>query len=809
MPDTRTLKIVHSLLRQPLFTLAVVTTLALAVASNGIVFGIYDSVIRQALPFEEPDRLVMLWVDDLEQEKLGERTSFQNFEDVWDQAESLSGLAAMTRSRVTLTGERGADQIDGAPVSSNFFELLGVKPLLGRALSPGRGEQEGTAVILGHRIWQERYGGDPEIVGRDVEFGGEPRTVFGVMPPGFRFPDWAEYWVPLATHPAIQAPRSLRWLELVGRLEEGVDLRQVRAEMDTVGHRLAQQYPEANAGTTLRVEPLAEEIVGETRLFVFLLFGASALLVVIACANVANLLMVRALTRQRELAVRACLGASRRQLGGRLVAEVVILGTAGATGGLLLAWGGLKVLARFHPSNLSRLAALEVSWSLVLFTVATAFAAALIAALLPLVRLLRGDLAAPLHEGSRSATEAFRIRRLRGALVAAQIALTVILLVGTGFLGTHLYRSLRVDAGFATNHLLTLKISLPRSSYPEQADKARFFPAVLERIEALPRVRSASATSGLLSEAPVLFPFRSEERRGSGEERQGMVGSEAVTPEYFKTLGVPLRAGRVFTPADHDEAPRVAVINEKMAHLFWPDENPVGEKLVFWDPIYGEEVPETALTWREVVGVVGDTRRYDYRDEPIPEIYVPFAQSVRRGMRLIVRTDGVEPEELTGAVRAAVREHDPNLPIQEVKSMEELLADPLSRSRVNTVLSTLFAVAGIVLATIGLYGVMAFSVARSRREVGVRSALGADRGRLFRMVVGQGFMLLIPGMVLGLAGGWMVGRLVADGLFGVSPAEPVVFLAATAVVVAVAVPAVCLPAWRAVSTDPGIVLQSE
>ncbi len=799
----------RGLVRDRSFSLAVVLTLAFGIAANSMVLGIYDAVIRGALPFAEPGRLTSIWLEQAAQGSDLERTSLPDFGDWRDQATSFGGMAAMTQTLATFLDGDEPEQAYGAPVSGSFLEVMGTRPWLGRGFSREDAEKGGKVILLGNRLWRDRYGSDRGILGRAIDMDGTPYTVIGVMPPGFRFPAWADYWVPLESLSAPPAEREFRWLLVVARLAPGVSLAAAQGEMDAIMERLARTYPRSDAGYRTRLVPVVQELVGDVHPLVRILFVAAGLLILIACVNVTNLMLVRGLARERESAVRVSLGAGRAALVRRFAVEIGTLGALGGVLGLGLALAVLRVVAAFHPPEMARLASVHLTGRSVLLTAVLAFGAAALAGLVPLLRIWRSDLAQVLREQAPRASFSSRLSRLQGVLVVSQVALTLVLLVGTGLMAKNLYLALGTNPGYRAENLLTLKIQLPGSRYRDEDRKGQFFEAALARLERIPDVRAAGATSALEGEAPALTPFRIVGRPPvPGAEDAKQAANEAVTPGYFRTLGVPLIEGRWFSERDVPGALRVALINEAMAKRFWPGSEPVGQRLVFWDPSYGSQPPGSDLPQWTVVGVVGDSRRFGYASAPWPEMYIPFAQNVRRGMRLVLRTS-VGPHRLTDAVRSAIRELDPKLPIQDERTMKEILGGPLSRSRLNLILSALFTLGGVVLAGIGLYGVMAYSVARRRHEMGIRSALGAQRRDVARGVVTQAAALLVPGLVLGLAGGWAFGRVLRSQLPRVTPADPWIAVGACLLVALAAAPAVLFSAWRVLSTDPSVVLREE
>jgi putative ABC transport system permease protein len=790
---------------------SVVITLALGTGANLAIFSVVNAVVLKAFPYKDPGRLVMLWRDNQAQGEPRERVPYLDLVDWRARSRSFSGFAGFHKHILTLTSPGEPAQIIGAGVTSNFFPLLGVRPLLGRTFhaveTPTSEEQR--VVVLSHRLWQNRYGSDPKILGKPITVNGEPYTVIGIMPPRFGFPIWAELWLPPATasDEFFREAREAALFEAIGRLAPAASLEGARREMQQIARQLAAQYPQTNGGRGASLEPLRRHVLGRAEVGLYLLLGASGLLLLIGCVNVASLLLARALVRSREVAIRSALGAARGRIVRQLLTESFLLALLGCGLGLWLAHTADRLLAATYPGLLPRFGEVAVDGRVLAYTLALAIATALVFGAVPALQTARGDLIESLKEGARGVGGGPQVRRMRWGLVAAEISLAAMLLVCAGLLIRSSIELQKVTPGFNPEGLLTLQISLPNATYPGQQEKAAFFPRVLARLEALPAVRAAGASSSfLLDEPTALAPFVVQGRPRLRDGQVSKVSQEAVTSGYFAALGTPLRRGRLFSAEDDAQAPRVVIVNEEMARRFWPGGDPIGSRIAFWDPLMGSHLPAQDLVWRTVVGVVADMRRYVWDSPPAPEMYMPFAQNVRRSMRLVLRTDG-DPLALAGPARAAIWEIDRDLPVTDVRSFRQILDDALATRRFNTLLLTIFSIVGLVLAAVGLYGVISYSVHQSVHEIGIRLALGARPGRVVGHVLWQGAVLTGVGLAVGLTGAWLASRVLASLLYGVTATDSVTFILSPLVLAAVSLLASYLPARRAVHVNPSEALR--
>ena len=798
---------VRGLLRRPVFTSVAILTLALGIGANAAIFSVVNAVLLRPLPYPSPERLMMLWTYNPRQGFDKDVGTYPNFDDWRRESRSFERMAAYTGASYTVTGAGEPAQIRGAVVTPGFFETLGIPAARGRVF----GEKEGTAggdraAILAHGLWQGRFGSDNGIVGKSVMLDGVSHEVVGVMPDGFAYPEDAEVWTPLAPSErfaeAMQS-RGAFWLTVIGRLRPQVSRPAAQSEMDGIASRLERQYP-TNAGLGIRLVPMHDEIVGEVRRPLLILLGAVAFVLLIACANVANLLLTRAASRQKELAIRAALGAGRSRIVRQMLTESVLLGLAGGGAGLLLAVWGVDLLHALAPSNLPRLTLVSVDPRVLAFTVCASLATGLIFGLAP---AFQGASSAgeALKEGGRAGAEGSKGRRLRSALAIAEIATALVLLIGAGLLVRSFLAMSRVDLGFEPRRVLALRLELPRARYPQGPQVTAFYEQLAGRLSALPQVESTAAgTSLLLSALPQSAGLIVEGRPPAiGEGANVPVPYDAVTPDFFKTLEIPLLNGRLFTAADGPSALRVVVVNQAFVRRYFPDTDPIGRRVAFGD------APGRDTDWLTIVGVVADTRRGGLdRPQPWAELYYPHAQAPRRGMFVLVRTSG-DPMGIARAAQAAVWSIDRDQPISSVRTLDAIVARSQANRRFTTLLLGVFSLVALILAGIGVYGVIAYSTAQRTQEIGIRMALGAGRTHVLRMVVAEGLKIGAAGLLLGVAVALALTRLMSGLLFEVSERDPLTFVALPLVLLAIAAGASWIPARRAVRVDPIVALRAE
>jgi putative ABC transport system permease protein len=792
-------------LRRPGFVLVAALTLALGIGANTVMFTVADAVLFRPLPHEEPDRLTMVWstIPGLDWRRAP--ISYPNYEDLRAASRSWTELAAFTGSgAITVAAPGGVpERIQRVRVAGHLFGLLGNGALAGRTLVASDDAAAAPRVaVVSARYARAHLGGPAAAVGTVVRIGGEPFTVVGVMPDDFSFPTAAtDLWLPLA--PAVvSAERDLRWLQMIGRLAPGVTLAAAERELSGIMTRLERAYPEANEGLRLWLEPRLAMLVGDVRPLLLVLLGAVGVVLVIACANLANLMLARGAARTREMAVRAALGAGRRRLVRQLLTESALLGMVGGAVALALAYGSSGVLLRLAPIALPRGETIGLDARTLLFTAAIALLSGLVVGVLPALRAARAAPGGALGEGGRGGTAGRARHRVQRTLVVAQVSLALVLLVGAGLLVGSLGRLLSVDPGFRPDGLLAMHVALPEAGYPEPADAGRFFEALLERVEALPGVEHAAAvwalpfTDGWASGGA--FP------EGAGSDASAQIGMLPVRGDAFAALGTRLIAGRTYGAADVAADAGVVVINETMARLFWPGEEAVGKQ-------FRRGRPEEQRPWQTVIGVVADVKRASLGATPEPEAYFYHTHdegSWASDMQVVVRAAG-DPSALAAPLRRAVHDLDATLATGAIHAVPELITRSTAGARIRTLLATTFAALAALLAVVGIYGVMAFAVSERRREIGVRLALGARAGSVLAAVLREGAILAAIGVGLGLAGAFAATRLLESALFGVSPLDPATY-AATAALLAAAVLVACwVPARRAARVDPLVALRED
>ena len=787
--------------KRPGFTLIVVLTLALGIGANTILFSLVNSVLLNPLPYAEPERLVFV-----AQHREGESydgVSYDDYKDFRDRANSFAHLAAVSPQwTLTLTGVNEPVSLRGLYASANLFAALGVAPAEGRAFAAEEDRANaGRVVVISDGLWRRQFGGDASVLGRSVALDGQPHTVVGVMPAGFHFSAEADLWIPLAQNPVIGRGRGVRLLSVFGRLREGLTREQAAGELGAVAARLEAEYPATNRGFSARLVPLHERVVGDARPALLVLLGAVALVLLIACANVANITLARAASRRREFAIRAALGAGRLGLMRQVLTESVLLAAAGGAAGLLLAVWGVDLLLSIGPENIPRRDEIGIDARVVLFTLAVSLATGLLFGLAPALRASRAELGDALKSGAR-AGEGPRAGRLRGALVAAEVALSIMLVAGAGLLVRSFTRLLDVNPGFRSENLVALGVLLPQSSYPEPQRRAEFYRRLEERLKAMPGVESVGAVTRLpLQHAGNITSTLLMEGRPDPEGARPEVDFRRAAPGYFQTTGVPLVAGRGFAEQDATDAQPVALVNEAMARKFWPGESALGRRIKL-----GAN-PE-ASPWITVVGVVGNVRHLGLDSEPRPEVYRHLLTSPPTGPVVVVRA-AADAESLIPALRAAVRELDRDLPAATARTMDEIVARSVAERRFLMLVLGLFAAVALALASVGVYGVVSNSVAQRTHEIGVRMALGADRRDVLLLVIAQGMRPALCGLALGIVAALALTRVMQGLLFGVGARDPVAFTAAALLLAAVALMACYLPARRATRVDPMNALRYE
>jgi putative ABC transport system permease protein len=795
----------RGLMKHPGFTVIAILTLALGIGANTAIFSVVNAVVLRPLPYYEPDRLVMLL--GARESNQEQPASFADFNDFKNQTKTLNTIVGVSPLwSFALIGEGEPEQIQGLFASADVFQMLGVVPQYGRVFLPEEDRAGGTpVVIVSHGLWQRRYGADPSLVGKTLNLSGTQATVIGILPAGFQFLEpTAEVWMPLQQNQFATSARNVRLLSMVGRLNPNVKPEQAAAELSTIAGQLAAQYPDTNSNIGLRLVPLHEQTIASVRPALQLLFGAVGLVLLIACANVVNLMLVRGTARRKEIAVRAALGASRLRLIRQLLTESITLSLFGGAGGVLLATWGVKALLAVNPFSLPRANNIGIDAVVLAFTLAASFITGIVFGLAPAWQALKLDLHTTLKEGGRNAAPESGQRRLSNLLVIAEMAMAMVLLIGAGLLIKSFVRLLEVKPGFVTDNILTMQISLPNASYAQAARRIAFMQQLETNLKGLPEVMSV----GFVTRLPLMSSLNNVTTFLTIEDRPVPVGERPeidfrrASPGYFQAMGIPLLSGRLITEQDIANNSGYVLINEVMARRFWPGEDPVGKRISTATST-GQQTQ-----WSTIVGVVGSVRHLGLDVEPRPEIYYHTSSVPPFGPVLVVRTTG-DPLRLISGVRAKIREIDPNLPIARVSSMEQLVAQSVAQRRFGMFLLGMFALFAVLLAGVGIYGVMSYSVSQRTQEIGVRMALGARSNDVLRMIVGHGMSLTLFGVGIGLAGAFALTRLMTRLLFQVTPTDALTFASVSLAVIVVALLACYVPAHRATKVDPLVALRDE
>lgn len=791
---------VRRLARSPAFTFVAVLTLALGIGANTAVFSVVNAVLLRPLPFAQADQLDLVQTT---KEGLGTvPVAPPDFLQMQAETRAYEALAAYSLSFPSLTGEGDPVRLNGGAISASLFDLLGVGPVLGRTFAADENEPGRDRVaLLGHSVWMERFGGDPGVIGRVIRLDGEPYEVVGVMPRGVDYPDGREIWTPLTYDGTFRSDSSRlgHYLSVVGRRKSGVEAAAGASDIAAIAGRIEQAFPGMKDGFGGTATPLRDEIVGPVRTPLLLLLGAVGMVLLIACVNIANLLLARAVAREGELAVRTALGAERRRLVRQLLTESVVMGVIGGMAGLLLGVWGTEWLLQIQPEGMPRLDEVRVDRSVVGFTGLLAVMTGLLFGLVPAYQVTRGEIARTLRESGRSGSAGPGAARVRRILVVLQTALAVLLLAGAGLLMRSFAALSSIDPGFRAEGTLALDLSLPVAAYPEPERVRTFYATLEERLRALPGVESVGSTSAPPMSAysrrsPLLIAGLPEPP--ADEDR--IVNIRTVSPELLVTLRVPLIRGRGFQPTDDARAPRVALLTESAAARFFPGLDPVGMRVA--NASRGE------TQWAEVVGIVGDVRGSDLTREGEPGMYFSALQETGRQMSLVLRTTA-DPAAIVPAVRREIATLDPNLPLFNVRSLEAALGAAVARPRFYMLMLSIFAAAALVLCAVGIFGVMSFTVVQRTREIGVRIALGAAPQSVVRMVVGGALGLALAGVAIGLLTAAAGARLLSSLLFGVGPADPVTLGGVALLLTMVAAAAGYLPARRATRVDPAVALR--
>ena len=794
--------------KAPGFTIVAVIALALGIGANTAIFSVVNAVLLKSLPFENPERITRFYNARTNEPA---SMSYPDFRDYANRAQTLEHVAAYLVTGAVLRGGNEPERLRGAAVSANMFPLLGARPALGRTFTAEEDVVDGPeVVVLSHELWQRRFGGDPKIVGQQINLSGSS-TVIGVMPPGFKFPVGTtyamEYWEPLTALPSVKesvARRGSVFLNVVALLKPGVTAQGANAELETIGSALAAQYPDTNTNRRIRLVSMHESLVSGIKPALLVLLGAVGFVLLIACSNVANLLLARAAARGREIAVRTALGAGRARIVRQLLTESLLLALVGGVAGLLLAVWGVDLLIAMSPANVPLLKNVSLDSRVLVFTFMVSTLTGILFGLVPALQATKLDLNESLKEGGRSSTEGKRRNRIRGALVVSEVALSLILLVGAGLLIKSFYSLLTTDPGYATDRVLAMTLPLSTGRYPKPEDQARFFQQLLQRTSELPGVEAAGLTTQLpLGGSESIFSFNVEGRPPAAPGATPIAGEQFVTPGYFRALNISLRKGRLFTEGDKSDTPPVVIINETFARRLFPGEDPIGKRIIL-DSESGTPPPPF-----EIVGVVSDIRHQELSAEAYADAYFPFLQSPRGTAELVVRTTAANPGDVVPALRGLVREMNSDQIIWQTRTMSELVSRSVASRRFSMTLLGAFALVALLLAGVGIFGVMNYAVTQRIHELGIRMALGAQKRDVLKLILSEGMLLTGLGVVVGLAAAFALTRLMASLLYGVSATDPLTFASVALVLAGVALLACYIPARRATKVDPMVALRYE
>jgi len=790
------------LVKNPGFTAVAIIALAVGIGANTAIFSVVNTVLLRPLPYKDPERLVMVFEDSSKHPR--DTPTAANYIDWRDQNQVFESMAAITDQSFNLTGVGDPERITGYQVSASLFPMLGVSPQLGRWFTPDE-DQAGAnrVVIMSHRLWQRRFGGDPNIVGKALTLNGWSVTLVGIMPADFRFHTQEdELWEPIAFSQEDQQDRSAHYLDVVARLKPGVTLSQAQGEMSTIAARLQQQYPDTNTNIGAEVVPLHEHMVGDIRPALLIFLGAVGLVLLIACVNITNLLLARAAVRQREIALRVALGANRWRLIRQFLTESILLGMLGGVVGLVLAVVGLKLLTAIIPPDIPQIKNISIDPRVLGFTILISLLTGLIFGLAPAIQSSSFTPNEPLKEGGKN-PGASRGNRIRGGLIVAEVAISLVLLIGAGLLINSFLRLRSVDPGFRSENLLTMRVSLPQAKYGQRAQRAAFYTDLNRRLESIPGVKSSAVITNLpLYRQGSSTNISIEGRPVPPPNQEPIITTRVISPKYFETMGIPLLSGRQLTDQDTYDSPNVTVISETMALRYWRGENPIGKRVAFGRP-------ETDEEWIQIVGIARDVRQSDLIAAIKPQMYVSYQQTgffVPRD--LVVKTD-VDPLSMAATVRKMIWEIDKDQPVSSIRTMDQIASESVARQRFSMLLFAIFAGVALLLAAVGIYGVMSYSVAQRRGEFGIRMALGAQKRDVLKLTIGKGLKLVLLGVVFGLAGAFALTRLMSSLLFGIGATDLTTFAAISLVLVGVGLLASYIPARRATKVDPMVALRYE
>ena len=799
------------LLKAPVFAVIAILTLALGIGANSAIFSVIDTVLLRPLPFKNPDEIVNIWgryANDSGNVR-GNVHSFPDYVDLRDHSQAIAAMAAYTRTAGTLTNGEDAKYLEGIAITPEVFDVLGVPPLLGRAFTKEDAKNEANrVVVLTYPFWKSAFAGDPKIIGQQVTLSSRPHTVIGVMPPEWKFPiedGHIEYALPLEYFGTqVLGNRGSHFLTVVGRLKPGVAIQTAEAELTAIAGRLSKQYPDTNLNFIgAAVVKLHSDVVGDVRPALMVLLGAVALVLLIACANVANLLLARAASRSREIAIRTALGASRALVIRQLLCESLLLAILGGSAGLLLAWWGVDLLGAAGPQGLPHLGQIKVNTSVCVFTFVLAIGSTLLFGLIPALQVSRPAVNESLQQGAKGSTGGLHTNRLRAFLVVSQVSLSLLLLAGAGLLIKSFFNLRATNPGFDPVRVMTMSINLPRIRYPEIDQQVRTYDAILDKLAVIPGVESVGGVNPI----PLGDNQRSSSFMPSGAAplpRGNHPGASylLVKPDYFRTMKIPVLQGRAISRTDTKDSPMVIMINEAFAQKHFAGKNPIGQQVMV-------DQPENKFLAYEVVGVVANTRHDSLAQPQGPEMYVPFAQDPGRSLDIVLRVSSTNLVGLNADVKRAVHEVDKDIYVPALDPMTRFVDTHLAQPRFNMMLLAVFAGVAMVLAAIGIYGVIAYSVTQRTREIGIRMALGARRSQMLGMILRQSMTLVIVGIVIGFAVALAATRVMATLLYGVSANDASIYAAVIALLGLAALLASYVPARRAMRVDPMVALRYE
>ncbi|HYV13303.1 MAG TPA: ABC transporter permease [Pyrinomonadaceae bacterium] len=793
--------------KKPSLTIVAIIAIGLGIGANTAIFSVVNTVLLQPLPFPQPKQLVNIASEQRNQTLDGRGTfSVPDFLDVQKSSTSLQYVATFQGSGTFTTDGNEPERLLGAMVSYDYFNVLGVKPELGRVFTPDDDKPGAASVVLiSHALWQRRYAGDPNIIGREIDLGGKT-TVVGVMPAGFEFPisdDNQDFWEPLFSASfmtkEVREERANRFLPVIGRLKPGATVDQAKADLDLISRQIEQSSPVSNTNLIFNAVSMHEDVTRDYRTALLVMLGAVGLVLLIACANVANLLLARAVSRQKEIAIRMALGASRRRIGGQLLMESVLLALAGGAVGLLLATWGTDLLVAYGPADVPRLRDVGLDRYVLFFTLGLATLTGIIFGLAPALHASKPAPGNMLKESGRGVYTGRS--RMRSALIVSEVALSLMLLAGAGLLINSFWRLLQTDAGFNPKGVLALDIPLSRETYKTTEERVAAFQQLIARMKTVPGVRDVSVVSNVpLSDNDIEVSFQIEGREPYKPGEEAVADYTVTGNDYFRTMDIALLRGRVFTDSDTAKSPSVMVVSKAFTKVYFPNEDAIGKRIILDGP---------NKTPREIIGVVDDVRRKGLDNDVQPEMYFSYVQKPERRLNLVIRSTTEDASQLTPAARAEVKAFNPQQIIWRAQTLEQMLSTSVAPRKFNMLLLGIFAGVALVLAAVGLYGVMSYSVSWRTQEIGIRMALGAKRTDVLRMVVRQGMTMTLIGLALGLVGVIALSRVMVGLLYGVSPTDPLTFTGVSIVLLVVALLACLIPARRATRVDPIVALRSE